>query len=256
MTPRSRLSLERLRTVVAPWLVGCGILCATSVASGPSAALPETVPAFVAEAAQTSVADLAYALAEASIPAGFVVFEGDFDDQSIGQSGVLWHLRSEKETRTVPLETVVAAFRARHPGYEVEDRSGALLIRANSIGFVPLLDEARGNRFQLNGEPLGTAFNKTERLVDPTIPVRGGVVGSVASNPDEPARSWTEPTVSLDIQNATLVSALNEIVKGAPGTVWVLSRHRNGSEYYTLAYRMPGGLLARLDDQLRIQRKR
>jgi hypothetical protein len=103
--------------------------------------LPETVLAFVADAAQTSVADLVYALAEANVPAGFIVVERDFDDESVGRSGVLWHLRSAKETRMIPLANVIAAFRARYHTCEVEDHGGALLIHAGAAGAVGQFDQ-------------------------------------------------------------------------------------------------------------------
>lgn len=256
MTPRSRRRLARFGTLAAPWVIGWGALCTASVSVrslGPG--VPDPVPSFLADAARTSVADFVCALAEAGVPAGFVLVEGDFDDEAIRRSGIAWHLRAAKDTRTIPLGNVVAAFRERYPAYEVEDRDGALVVRASVLGVVRLL-EARVDRFRLNATSLGSAFNEAERIVDATIPVRGGLVGSVASNPDEPPATLTEMTIDLDVRNATLFDALNQIVQQAPGTVWVLSRHRNGGEYYTLAYRSSGGLMARFDDPLRVPRKK
>jgi hypothetical protein len=216
--------------------------------------LPDKVPRFVVEAAEMLVADFGYALAEARVSAGFVVFENDFFERDFERtSGKIWHRGSVAETEEVPLEAAVSIFHARHPLYDVEQWEGVLLIRAQELKGLggPLAKKAE--RFRIEGLPLPTAFNEAMRIVDPGIPARGGVVGSILSSPEEPAPAITPgPLISVDIVNATVVEVLNEIVKQAPGTVWILSRHGRPPQagYYTLAFRAPEGRITRFDDKL------
>jgi hypothetical protein len=134
-------------------------------------------------------------------------------------------------------------FRDQHPAYDIVERDGVLQIRARALGVVRPLDRVRADRFRLDRVPASAAFNEAQRIADPTIPVRrGGYVDGLVLNPDEPAPSLEElaadPAVRVDISDATLLDALNAIVKQVPGTIWVLSRHvREKGQYYTLAYR-------------------
>jgi len=221
------------------------------------------VPQFVADAAETSVADFAQALAEARVPAGFVAFdsdffESDFDGGAYERGRRLWHRLSLDEHELalqIQLESAVLSFRGRHRAYDVEERDGVLLIRARALRPVRLLEGVRIDRFRLDGVRLGVAFNEAQRIVDPTLPVLSGSVGSFMSDPDKPPPTLAEivalvdPVVHVDIANATLWAGLNEIAKQLPGTVWILSRNLKGN--YTLAYRRPGAQMGRLHDQLR-----
>jgi len=251
------------------WMRSISSLIASSalavVSGSPQATsdLPDSVPQFLADAAATSVADFAQALAEARVPAGFVAFdsdffESDFDGEAYERGRLLWHRLSLDEhelARQVPLASAVLGFRGRHRAYDIEERDGVLLIRARALRAVRLLEGVRVDRFRLDGVRLGTAFNEAQRIVDPTIPVVSGSVGSFISDPDKPPPTLAEilaqvdPVVHVDIADVTLLAALNEIAKQTPGTVWILSRNLKGN--YTLAYRRPRGGMGRLHDQLR-----
>ena len=244
---RSRLPRILLRATLGP--ITAAALSASSFSSQSMAsALPANAPRFLADAAQTSVADFAYGLAEARISAGFLAFDNDF----LEPGGTLWHRRPMDDAGQVPLETALNIFRTRYPMYDVKDRDGVLLIRARAFGVVRPLSEKRAERFRLEGVPLATAFNEAMRIVNPAIPVRGGVVGSVLATPDEPVPVTSDPLVYVDVTNATFVDVLNEIVKQAPGTVWILSRHGESPQagYYTLAFRLPEGRITRFHDKL------
>src|SRR5258706_442411 len=89
--------------------------------------LPDTVPSFVGEAAEISVADFAYALAEARISAGFVGAYSDiFKERGFQRSATVWRDRSREDQREIPLEAAINIFRSRQPRYDVETREGLL----------------------------------------------------------------------------------------------------------------------------------
>ena len=207
-------------------------LAASAAASEVASSLPDQVPRFVADAAEASVSDFAYALAEARLPGGVVAFERDFERGS----GTLWQRRSTEEAAGVPLREVVTSFRRRHARYDIEEREGVMLVRARQIELRvgPLAKTA--DRFRVDGlDPLA-ALHEAMRMVDASIP--GGVVGSFLGGLPE-ARA----PITLDMPNVTFLEVLNEIVRQAPGTVWILLQHgeppRRG--YYTLGFRAPDG---------------
>ena len=175
--------------------------------------LPDDVPDFVAAAAERSVGDFAYALAEARFPAGVVAFESD------SRPPVATSYRSSGDDAVVPLEVALGLFRSRHPTYEVEEQDGVLVVRERELdlGQGPL---ARGaERIRIQVLPLRAAFNQAMRIVDPSIQVRDGFVGSIIGRPAEPSPLGLFRTqVTLDMSNATLPTVLNEIVKQARGT--------------------------------------
>ena len=176
--------------------------------------LPDDVPAFVAAAAERSVGDFAYALAEARVSAGFVSVEGDFEHAS----GTLWHGRTTDQALGVPFQEALTSFRSRHPRYDIEEREGVLLVRARQIAFTvgPLAKTAE--RFRIDGLHLLVAFHEAMRMVDAAIPA--GVVGSFPGGlPESPA------PIAFDMTNVTFLEVLNEIVRQAPGTVWILLQH-------------------------------
>jgi len=124
--------------------------------------------------------------------------------------------------------------------------------RELDLGQGPL---ARGaERIRIQVLPLRAAFNQAMRIVDPSIQVRDGFVGSIIGRPAEPSPLGLFRTqVTLDMSNATLPTVLNEIVKQARGTVWILSQHGRSPEdqYYTLAFRTWGGTLSQFEEKLR-----
>ena len=231
-------------------------LTGPTAASQSSSSLPENVPRFVGEAAEISVADFAYALAEARISAGLVGSYGDFFKEGafhFPRADAIWQDRSREKAEEIPLHAAVNIFRSRHPRYDVDAREGLFLVRARefelSVG--PLAKTTE--RFRVDGVPRPTAFNEAMRIVDPTIPVRGGVVGSDLGAPEEiTAADRIGPLITLDVSNVSFLDVLNEIVSQAPGTVWMLLRHGEpqGSGYYTLAFRSPGGRLMDCSEKL------
>jgi hypothetical protein len=249
--------------LAAFWLIASAALAGVApTAQSATSGLRDSVPQFLAEAAQTSVADLAQALAEAGIPAGFIAFDSDFlvrdrDGEEEERAPTLTRrYRPSPEAPQVPLVDVMAAFKTRYPAYDSEKRDGVLLVRARALGVVRPLEQVRVGRVRLNGVPLGAAFNEAERIVDPTIPVRDGIAGGILLDADQPPPDLEKliadanPVVRVDIADATLLAVLNDIAKQTPGTVWIVSRHRN-ARYYTLGYRRPNGGVVRLDDPLR-----
>jgi hypothetical protein len=62
--------------------------------------------------------------------------------------------------------------------------------------------------------------------------------------------------VDVDLTDVTLLDVLNGIAGEAPGSVWILTRHRDDGEYYTLSARIPGGLECHFPDRLRRQPKK
>jgi hypothetical protein len=246
-----------------PDRTSASILALASIAAltAPAAALPnaapsrpDTVPTFVGEAAEISAADFVYALAEARIPAGFVGAYSDiFKDGGFQRSATLWRDRSREDRREMPLEAAINIFRSRQPRYDVEAREGLLLVHVRDIELSvgPLAKTAE--RFRVDGVPRPTAFNEAMRLVDQAIPVRGGVVGSLLGMPEETTPAdRIGPLITLDVSNVTLLDVLNDIVRQAPGTVWMLLRHAEPppAGHYTLAFRSAGGGITDFRDKL------
>lgn len=209
---------------------------------------PEKIPQFVTEAAGTSLSDFAYALTEAGLSAGFVAPDTDV----IAGPLKVWHSVALNRTE-VQRDTVLGAFRARHPAYETAEQQGVLQVRAREV-VAGALVRARTNRFQLDRVPLGTAFQEAMRIVNPAFPVRDGGVASHIVGPGEHSRAPAHPVVSVDLSNASLFDALNEIVRRAPGTVWLLTergKSQGQPAFYTLAYLTPGGYMTEFQNQLR-----
>ncbi len=152
----------------------------------------------------------------------------------------------------VPSEIVISTFRTKYPGHYIEDRDGVLLIRARKLEVAGAL-AGKFPHFQVDGVPLSTAFNEAMRIVNPAVPARSGIIGSIISSPGNSPDASAFSTVSVDVTNASFLDVLNEIVKRVPGTVWILSRHgtaQSGGGYYTLAFRSPEGTITRFDDHL------
>jgi len=237
-------------------LASAGTLTGPTATSQSSSSLPENVPRFVGEAAETSVADFAYGLAEARISAGFVGSYSDFFKEGafhFPRAEAIWQDRSREKGEEIPLQAAVNILRSRQTRYDVEAREGLLIVRAREMELSagPLAKTAE--RVRVDGVPRPTAFNEAMRIVDPAIPVRGGVVGSDLGAPEETtAADRIGPLISLDVSNVSLLDVLNEIVTQAPGTVWMLLRHEEPqrSGYYTLAFRSPGGRLLDFSDKL------
>ena len=85
--------------------------------SSPSG-LPATVPRYVLDAVRLSIADFAFALAEARVSAGFVAFAREFDwDPAFRSTRPVWNAVAEVPTDApaVPLAQVIETFVARYP---------------------------------------------------------------------------------------------------------------------------------------------
>jgi hypothetical protein len=218
-----------------------------------AASRPENVPRFLAEAAAKSVADFAYGLAEARVSAGFVILESDSIESSLAHGPqILWHLRRREDGSLVPFEDALDVFRSAHPDYEVETSSQLLRIRARAAATASSLFTKRAARVRMDALPLPSAVNRAMRVVDPSIPMADGVVGSIPSSPDDPPVPVADPPrITVDLSQATFLDVLDEIVRQAPGTVWLLSQHGKPPQaYYTLTIRVPNGLHTAFHDKL------
>lgn len=143
-------------------------------------------------------------------------------------------------TATATLGQAVAAFRLSHPGWSVETSATGLVIR--DVGLEPRGDIVP--EFVALNMEIRSAFSAAERAINPSMPVLGGMVGSIISAPDGVSPPRPEPTlVTVHLTQATLEEILNAISAESPGTGWVLVRHESGDrEHDLLSVRYRGNL--------------
>ncbi len=215
---------------------------------GPPCELPAQVPEFLQTGADGTVLDFAHALAEARVSAGFVVS----DEDSQAGSSRLWPLVALTEGR-VPLDRVLAQFLTTHPDYAVTRRAQTLFVMHRALEDVAMLDRAVSN-FQVTDVYLNTAFNEVQRVIDPTIPQTGGLVGSIVGRPGAPTpdpRAYAK--ITLAMRDTTVGEVMDTLACQVPGVIWILTAKQavDGSRYYQLALRKPEGIHTPFHHELR-----
>jgi hypothetical protein len=166
-----------------------------------------TVPSSLVLAASGRLVEFAFALAEASVPAGLEIREID-DGSPLRPSSI-----SDKNLR-VPLDDVITAFNWRQQEYHAVMRRGVMVIRPVS-GNLPFL----GRQSPITQEVRTTALMAAETRVfadlDPVL--RGPILNSIGHKGDD-------IPVTLDGSGGrTVIDTLNQIVTQAPGRVWVVT---------------------------------
>jgi hypothetical protein len=181
----------------------------------------ERVPSYVVAAARRAPLELAYALAEESVPTGIEIRESD----------VAVHARVShgEGDRTVTLSAVAQAFNEHHREYRASVSDGVFVIRlADSIP--RFLDEPS----TLVNPVVVTGVMDAERAIfaqlDPRLrgPAIGGGIGAVAG-------AGLRARVSLDGRGKSVAQTLNEIVRQVPGA-WQVTTFQVGREWRVAAF--------------------
>jgi hypothetical protein len=197
----------------------------------------------IASAKAGTPLDFAYALVEAGVSAGVVVDAASFHEPLLRGPYAARPMGSEPRVPEVDAEAAAKLFATARRDYDVSvDRDVVLLYPV----------ERKTDRFftqQLANVEVAnvTVVDATAallRAIDPSIPKLGGTVGSWLGRAGEapPTPEMIRgPLVSLALNTPTAMDALNEVVRQAPGTVWVLVRYvdveREGT-HYNLAIRL------------------
>jgi hypothetical protein len=228
------------------------MLCAAAVATGLAEPVPPVgqVPELVARAAAVGARDLAYALSEARIPAGVVLPLAELDRPASRP----WQHQEQTDT-SYSVANVGELLARASPGYRIQEAEGVLLVRGPSIEDSAPPFSKRLGRFQIVSGSVSLAFARAQQRVNPTISGEGGEVGSVLGRGGDPPLTTEEivgPPISMDLANPTFIEILSEIVRQAPGAVWMLaSGNDNQGTYYQVALRRPPGRLSRGEKELR-----
>jgi hypothetical protein len=167
-----------------------------------------TVPASLLVAASHSLVDFAYALANASIPAGLEIKESD-DGPPLGPA-----VNIDPKQR-IPLNDLVATFNAHRHEYRAVVMSGDVIVIRPVKGMVPFLDGPSPISQEVTVTGLMAAARRVFAALDPGL--NGPVLNSMGHKGDD-------ISVALDGGGGrTVMDTLNQIVTQAPGRVWVVT---------------------------------
>jgi hypothetical protein len=238
-----------LRVVFATWTVAYGLV---DTATGQESTTSVAHSDIAARASAGSAVDFAYALGEAGISAGFVVDEDAYHPPRPARKPA--PRPTGPVTPTVDAEPLSKLFEASRPDYFVSVERDVVVGQHNSAKADPLLTTRRTN-IDVANVSIGDAVMAAVKTVDPSLAGYGGTVGSWPGRPGEStptAEAMRGPLVSVYLTRPTLIEALNEIARQAPGTVWLLVRHsRPEGVHYTLAVRKPNQQLSQYQFQLK-----
>lgn len=212
-----------------------------------AALLEQRVPAFVADAGRRSPLDLAAALAVSGVPAGFVLNESET------VNGVSKPWQHEIRGAELELKAVLNAVAQHTPTLQALeiDRTLVFAEKGLSISATPLMK--RVPSYLVDHAAAPQAFFEATRAVEPGIPARSGVVGSIPSRPGERPNQAVAPTVSLDMKNASFVEILNAVARASKGGVWILRRRAvaGAPATYALSVNLPDGTTVTYHDEIR-----
>jgi hypothetical protein len=167
-----------------------------------------TVPASLLVAASQSLVDFAYALANASIPAGLEIKESD-DGPPLAPA-----VNIDPKQR-IPLNDLVATFNADRHEYRAVVMSGDVIVIRPVKGMVPFLDGPSPISQEVTVTGLMAAARRVFAALDPGL--NGPVLNSMGHKGDD-------ISVALDGGGGrTVMDTLNQIVTQAPGRVWVVT---------------------------------
>ncbi|MGE3277735.1 MAG: hypothetical protein AB7O67_21680 [Vicinamibacterales bacterium] len=142
-------------------------------------------------------------------------------------------------------------FVSHHPGWTTEITTRGVVLRGPGL----TSRDDHVDDFSLTDLDVPAAFAAAERAIDPTLPVRGGVVASIIGTPGEPSPTVPAGRVTVHLTHATLEDILNAIAAESPGTGWVLVRHEDADGTYdTLSVRYIEGLQSNSSNPLPVRR--
>jgi hypothetical protein len=179
-------------------------------------------PAFLAASAQGTVVDFALALSRARIPASVC---DDWTPEPPDKFGIQWgwasrrtHVGLANNGGTVGMSAVLSQFQGAHANYEVLDADGIVRVRPSHRCSCERLLAMPVRSFHARGI-LHDVFNAVERVIDPSVPVRHGLMGSIAGA--EPVDDFM-PIVDVRRSSGSVRDLLDQIVVQTPGTVWIM----------------------------------
>lgn len=165
----------------------------------------------------------AAALARDKVPAGFVFAAEE------SKASVSWK-RPHDDGPTVPVQSAVDRFVARHPDYAVRRSEWGIVMEPRSATVCDAALRTLVTDAGI-GDPAYVAFWKLARLVNPadtpTAPP-GVVCGGGDCNPGVPPAHRAR--VALTLNGTNLQEALSQVVSQAPGLVWTLREKRRGRD--------------------------
>ncbi len=177
------------------------------------------VPASLLDAASADPMTFTSRLADARIPAGLEIREGDI--QPIRSRPNRPPVAAEPQQQLVSLERVIAAFNKQHSDYVASVEDGVLVIRplrgrAEYLSTRPFSGEITGTGLMRVAEKI---FAPLDRHLDQP----GGRPGSRLGQPGIEVDYGDQLQVTLDgLANLTVLDALNRMATQAPGHPWVV----------------------------------
>lgn len=139
-------------------------------------------------------------------------------------------------TGSASVQDALAAFLGKHPQYFVVQQS-PLVLQSRDVPAEKadgLLRKDTGE-IRWNDIPSLQALTEFETLVNPSVPRRGGFVGSFPGG----ASVFSDPLISINLPRSAAKTILIAIASAAPGTVWILNWHGPEKPFFTLSYRRP-----------------
>ena len=218
-------SCGRNRELMLKHLLMMTLLLAASSVSGTQNSV--TVPSSLVLAASRPLGEFAFALADASVPAGLEIREVDDGAAPPSSSNI------DKNQR-VPLEEVMTAFNARQHDYHAVVRRGVVVIRPVS-GNVSFLERQSPITQEIKITGLMAAARRV--FVDLDSGLSGPILNSIGHKGDD-------IPVTLDGRGGrTVMDTLNQIVAQAPGRVWVVTTRegRDGVRVVSFGLIQAGG---------------